>query len=186
MNLSQALDAALRARYMPREIKRPITHRQGLTARLNALERLFPTKQAMAKAIGIPERTLRDIRSGRTKGSKTNLRKIEAAQLRLVTLPKLRTNLANKTIPNSVTVKAVIVWNGYKNAARGGHRSTTLGGMQGVMRRVIRLWEAAGPDVAADAFQRGAAYVERLPNAPDEPGFKAEGDDVTITFPWSD
>lgn len=186
MNLSQALDAALRARYMPREIKRPITHRQGLTARLNALERLFPTKKAMAKAIGIPERTLRDIRSGRTKGSPANLRKIEGSHNRLITLPKTAANLKNKPAPNSVTVKAVIVWNGYKNAGSGGHRSTTLGGMQGVMRRVIRLWQAAGPDVAADAFQRGAAYVENLPNTPDEPGFQAEGDDVTITFPWSD
>lgn len=171
---------------MPREIKRPITHRQGLTARLNALERLFPTKRAMAKALGIPERTLRDIRSGRTRGSAANLRKIEGAHNRLITLPKTRANLKNKTVPNSVKVTGIINWNGYKNRAKNGHRSTTLGGMAGVMRNVIRIWAAAGPEAAADAFQRGAAEVENLPNTEDEPGLQVEGDDVDISFPWSD
>jgi hypothetical protein len=175
-DLSEALDGLLRDRYMGREIRRPITHRQGLTARLNALGKQFPTKKAMAAALGIPERTLRDIRSGRTGGSKANLRKIEGAHNRLVTLPRMRKLLKTLPPPNSVTVTAEINWNGYKN--RQEHRSTTLGGMRAVMAKVIRAWATAGPQAAAQTFEAGAAQVHNTPS------IKFEGDDVDISIPW--
>jgi hypothetical protein len=176
---------------MPREIKSPITTQRGLNARMNALDRYFTHKgdrkgqstTRMAAALGVSPVTLRRWKKGT---QAPNLRKIEGLHNRLITLPKTRANLKNKTVPNSVKVTGIIVWNGYKNQAKNGHRSTTLGGMQGVMRRVIRLWASAGPDVAADVFQRGAADVENLPNTDDDPGFQVEGDDVDISFPWSD
>src|SRR4051812_46128687 len=175
-NLPDALDAALRARYMPTEIRRPITHRQGLTARLNAIQKQFPTQKALAAAIGIGPQALRRYRAGTQKPSAATLRKIEGAHNRLVTLPKTRKRLASLPAPNSVTVTAVINWNGYKN--RQEHRSTTLGGMRGVMARVIKAWAAAGPDAAAQVFERGAAAVHNTPSV------KFEGDDVDVSIPW--
>lgn len=191
MNLAKALDAALRARYMPREVKSPITTPRGLKARMNALEAHFTRKgdrkgaatKRVAAALGITPRTWQRWRDGTRP---PNLLKIAGAHNRLITLPKTRANLKNKPVPHSVKVTGIIRWNGYTNQAKNGHRSTTLGGMQGVMTRVIRVWAAAGPEAAADAFQRGAADVERLPNTEAEPGFQVEGEDCDISFPWSD
>lgn len=182
MNLPEALDAALTARYMTGEVKRPVTHRQGLMARLNQLQKLYPSKQAMAKAVGIPERTLRDWRSGKTKPSAANARKLEGAHHRLIALPRLRKRINGKPIPNSVTVTADVDWNGYKN--RQSHRTVTLGAMRPVMARTIRAWATAGPQAAARVFQQGAATINNLPNSADRPGIQFEGDDVRLTFPW--
>lgn len=175
-SLPEALDAALRARYMPTELKRPVTHRQGLTARLNAIERQFPTKKAMAAALGVGPQALRRWRAGTQKPSTATQRKIERTYNRLVTLPKMRARLKSLPAPNSVTVSAEINWNGYKN--RQAHRSTTLGHMRGVMVRVIRAWAGAGPQAAAQAFEQGAAAVHNTPS------IKFEGDDVDVSIPW--
>lgn len=174
--LSEALDDALRARYMPRGLRRPVSHRQGLNAHLNALQKQFPTQKALAAALGVGPQAIRRWRAGTQKPSAAAQRKIEAAYVRQITLPEMRKRIKNMPVPNSVTVSAVINWNGYKN--RQEHRSTTLGGMRGVMARVIRAWAAAGPQAAADVFERGAAAVHKTPSV------KFEGDDVDVSIPW--
>jgi transcriptional regulator with XRE-family HTH domain len=188
--LPEALDRALRARYMPGEIRSPVDTRRGLTARLNALERSFTQQgdrkgaatKRVAAALGVTPRTLQRWRDGSRKPNAASLRKISGAHNRLVTLPKMRKRLKNLPPPNSVTVSAKIDWNGYKNRTE--QRTTTLGGMRGVMARVIRTWAAAGPEAAADALQRGAATVHNVPNSEDAPGIQFEGDDVDVDFPW--
>lgn len=176
MNLAEALDDVLRARYMGGELKRPVTHRQGLTARLNAIQRQFPTQKAMAAALGVSPRTLQRWRDGSRKPNGPSLRKVEGTHNRLVTLPRMRARLKSLPPPNSVTVTAIVNWNGYKN--RQERRSTTLGGMRTVMTKVIRVWATAGPDAAADTFERGAAALHNTPS------IKFEGDDVIVTIPW--
>jgi transcriptional regulator with XRE-family HTH domain len=175
-DLSEALDAALRARYTPRGLRRPVSHRQGLNAHLNALQKQFPTQKALAAALGVGPQAIRRWRAGTQKPSAATQRKIEAAYVRSVTQPEVRRRLKNLPPPNSVTVTAIINWNGYKN--RQEHRSTTLGGMRGVMARVIRAWATAGPQAAADTFERGAAAVHNTPSV------KFEGDDVDVSIPW--
>lgn len=184
MNLAEALDAALRDRYPVPQVRRPATHRQGLTARLNALEKLHARQgdrpgaagRRAAKAIGIAPDTWTRWKNGQRKPSAASLRKIEGAYARNVVLPKMRTRVNNLPVPNSVTVTAVINWNGYKNRQQ--HRSTTLGNMRTVMVHVIRAWANLGPDAAADAFERGAAENESVSY------IKFEGDDVEVRFPY--
>ena len=174
--LSEALDATLRARYMPRGLRSPITQQRGLNARLNALQKQFPTQRALAAALGVGPQAIRRWRAGTQKPSAAAQRKIEGAYNRNITLPAMRKRLKNLPPPNSVTVSATVNWNGYKNRVE--HRSVTFGGMRGVMVRVIRAWVAAGPQAAADAFERGAAAVEKVPS------IKFEGDDVDVFIPW--
>lgn len=183
-NIVNALDAALRARYMPKEIRRPITHRQGLTARLNALGRVFGTQKQVAAALGINERTLRNWKSGRTKISAKNLRKIEGTHNRLVSLPRMRANMASKPAPNSVNVTAIVTWNGYRNSKGGGQRTVTFSGVKAIMARVIRVWATAGPEASAAIFQRALSTLNHVPNSDDEPGITFDGDDVDVSIPW--
>lgn len=183
-DLSEALDAALRDRYMGGEIRSPATSRRGLTARLNALERQFTQKgdrkgaatKRVAAALGVSPRTIQRWRTGDRKPNGPSVRKVEGLHNRLVSLPRMRRRLKSLPPPNSVTVTAVINWNGYKN--RQEHRTTTLGGMRGVMARVIRAWAGAGPEAAAQVFERGAAQVHNTPSV------KFEGDDVDVSIPW--
>lgn len=191
MNLGEALDAALRARYRVPDIKRPATHRQGLLARMNALEKLFPggrkgsAARRAAEAAGIPARTWRDWRAGKTKPSARNLRKLEGAFARKIQLPAFRRALADKKLPASVTVTGTIRWTDSprKNYNATPHRTTTLVNMRGAMRGVIRAWAMAGPEAAAEAFERGASAVYQVPNDDDgSPGIQIEGDRVEIDF----
>jgi DNA-binding transcriptional regulator YdaS (Cro superfamily) len=183
-NIIEALDAALRARYMPRAIRSAITTTRGLNARLNALQKQFPTQKALAAHLGIGPQAIRRWKAGTQKPSAATLRKIEGAHNRLVSLPEMRRRLKALPPPNSVVVAAQVNWNGYKNQARDGQRSVTLGGMKGVMVRTIRAWATAGPEAAADVFQRGTATVHNIPNSDDAPGIQFEGDDVTVSIPW--
>jgi hypothetical protein len=179
--LPEALDATLRARYMGGEIRRPITHKQGLTARMNALERHFTQKgdrrgaatKRVAAYLGITPRTWQRWRDG---SRKANLPKVEGAVNRLITLPRMRARLKSLPPPNSVTVDAVVIWNGYKNRTE--QRSVTLGSMRPVMARVIRVWATAGPQAAAQLFERGAAAEHNVPS------IVFGGDDVTVSIPW--
>lgn len=178
-----ALDEALRARYMPREIRRPITHRQGLKARLNGLQKVYGTAAKLAAALGVNPRTIRKWRSGETKVSAANLRKIERNHNRLISLPRMRDRLKNSPPPNSVQVSAIVNWNGYISSRNRGQRTVILGGMRAVMARTIRTWATAGPEAAAAVFQRGAATVNHVPNT-DVPGIQFQGEDVTVSIPW--
>lgn len=177
-NLAEALDDVLRDRYMGGEIKRPITHRQGLTARLNALQKQYPTQKAMAAALGVGPQAIRRWRAGTQKPGLAARRKIEGTLNRLVTLPRMRARLKSLPPPNSVTVTAIVNWNGYKNRTADGARSVTLGGMRSVMAKVIRAWATAGPEAAAVVFERGAAAVHNTPS------IVFEGDDVDVSIPW--
>lgn len=190
-NLGEALDAALRARYRVVDIKTPATQRRGLVARMNALEKLFPggrkgaSARRAAEAAGIPARTWRDWRAGKTKPSARNLRKLEGAFARKITLPAFRRALADKKLPSSVTVTGTIRWTDSprKNYNATPHRTTTLVNMRGAMRGVIRAWATAGPEAAAEAFERGASAVYQVPNDDDgSPGIQIEGDRVEIEF----
>jgi hypothetical protein len=181
-NLPQALDALLRARYTPREIKSPVTSKRGLSARLNALEKLFGTKEATAKAMGVSARRIRGWRAGESKPRADSLGKLEALYKKMIMGPKLRKRLKSLPLPNSVSVKADVKWAGYHNPIA--RREVTLGGMRNVMAGTIRAWWLDGPEAAADAFQRGAATIHNVANSDDEPGIVFEGDDVIISIPW--
>lgn len=187
-DLAGALDTALRARYpQTADIRRPVTHRQGLTARMNALEKLFTVKgdrkgaaaRRAAEAAGIKLRTWQKWRKGDAKPNASNARKLEGAYVRKVQLPRFRRRVNSQAAPNRVTVTAIIRWSSSpgKNYNRTRQRTTTLDGMRGVMVRVIRAWATAGPAAAAQVFETGAAEVYRT----DEIAF--EGDHVIVEFP---
>lgn len=186
-DLAEALDQALRDRYPMPEVKRPVTHRQGLTARMNQLEKQFQQpgdrKGAAgvraAKAAGVSSRTWQKWRAGVQKPGAVLQRKLEGAYARFVQQPKFRRKVNSQAPPNLVKVAATIKWSSSprKNYNKQAHRSTTLEGMRGVMVGVIRAWATAGPEAAADSLERGAASVYRS----DEIRF--EGDNVEIEFP---
>lgn len=189
-DLAGALDQLLTARYLVGEPKRPATHRQGLTARMNGIEREFTTKggrkgaeaRRAAEAAGISLRQWQRWRTGAVKPTPASLRKLEAAFTRLVTLPRLRKRLKTKPVPDRIKVTATIKWitSSRKQYNRTKHRTTTLVGMRPTMRATIRAWAMAGPEAAADVFERGAAEE----HGADEINF--EGDNVELEIPDDD
>jgi hypothetical protein len=181
-NLAQALDAMLRARYMPKEIRSPLDSKRGYVARLNRLEKLLGTKETTAKAVGVSSRRIRAWRSGETKPRADSLRKLDELYKQLIQRPAAQKRLKAHPVPNSVQVTADVKWAGYYNPKP--RRTVILGGMQKVMAHVIRVWSREGATEAADAFQRGAATVNNVANSDDEPGILFEGDDVIVTIPW--
>jgi hypothetical protein len=140
-----------------------------------------------AEASGIPVRTWRDWRKGTHPPSARSQRKLEAAYVRQVTIPALKRAIKRKGAPNKVRVTGTIRWgtSPRKKYNATAHRTTTLEGLRAVMGAVIRAWVSAGPHAAADAFERGASDVYRVP--PDEdnggPGIQIEGNQVEIEFP---
>lgn len=190
--LPQALDTALRAYYKLPDMKRAVTHRQGLTARMNALERLHAGRKGdrtsaatrAAAAAGIPVRTWRDWKSGKSKGpiSPRNQRKLEGAYVRQVQLPAFQRVLRSKHFPKRIAVTAEVNWSGYYNRTR--RRTITLQdkaetkanpGRRPYMPDVVRVWIQAGPDAAAQTFQERVA-------ADNSAGFVAFEGDVEIEF----
>lgn len=186
--LPAALDRALRARYMPREVRSPITTARGLNARLNQMEKALTrdgdrkgaATRRIAAELGVTPRTIQRWRTGERTPNGPSRRRIEAQHNRLVTLPQTRKRLRNLPPPNEVHVSARVIWAGYEN--RTPYRTVKLHGMRTVMARTIRVWASAGPEAAADAFQRGTATVHNVANTPDEAGVLFK-DDVTIDFP---
>lgn len=186
-DLAEALDQALTERYPIPEVKRPVTHRQGLTARMNQIEKQFQQpgdrKGAAgvraAKAAGISPRTWQKWRAAVQKPGAALQRKLEGAYARFVQHPKMKARVNAAGAPNRVKVTATIKWTDSprKNYNKQAHRTTTLEGMRAVMVGVIRAWATAGPEAAADALQRGAASVYRA----DEIQF--QGNRVEIEFP---
>lgn len=191
-DLGEALDGALRAYYRVAEVKTPVTQRRGLLARMNQLEKLHqregePANRAAARAAasaGISDRTWRDWRSGTHPPSARSIRKLEAAYARQVTVPALRRAVKRKGAPNKATVSAEIWWTDSDKKNNGDQRTVKLTGLRRVMAPVIRAWGAAGPEAAADAFERACASVYRVPdNADGTPGIQFKGDDVITEFP---
>ncbi|MFJ2307668.1 hypothetical protein [Streptomyces sp. NPDC087787] len=182
MDLAQALDAALRDRYRVAEVKSPVTSQRGLQARMNQIEKALETPAAAARAAGVSRGTWRRWRNGKQAPSAASLRQIEHAHVNLVILPAFRADLKRRPTPKSVTVTATIKWSKstgpqYNKTA---HRTTTLTGMQKVMKRVIRAWAMAGPEAAAEILQRGASDVYQVEDDGDRPGIEFEGDRVEI------
>lgn len=189
-DVSEALDAALSARYPRQEVKSPAASRRGLTARMNQLEKLFTRKgdrpgaarTRAAAAAGIPARTWRDWLSGRHKPGAKNLGKLQDAYHNLITLPKLRRKVTPASVPSAVNVRADVRWNGYLN--RQPYRQVKFRyHVQTVMVATIRAWAREGPEAAAAAFQHGLAVAENLPSTEDAPGILFEGNRVEIDFP---
>lgn len=161
---------------------------------MNQLEKLHARKgdkpgQAAtraAEASGIPARTWRDWRKGTHPPSAANARKLEGAYTRQVTIPAYRKSAEAKGAPGKVNVTAVYQWSSSDNKQSTKNRTVKMTGMRAVMRAVIRAWIAAGPEAAADAFQRGASDVYRVRDTEDDPpkpGIQMLGDDVHIEFP---
>lgn len=198
-DLAAALDAALRARYRVAEVRTPISQRRGLLGRMNQLEKLHSRKgdrpgQAAtraAEASGIPARTWQYWRSGTRKPSAAGARKLEGAYTRQITIPAYRKSVQEekekgKGAPNKVDVTGVIRWTDSprKNYNATPQRTVKLTGLRATMRAVIRAWIAAGPEAAADVFQRGISQVYKVTDDEDgTPGIKVEGNEVIIEFP---
>lgn len=195
-DLAGALDAALRARYRVSEVKTPVTQRRGLLARMNQLEKLHqrkgePANRAAARAAesaGIPIRTWRDWRKGTHPPSARGQRRLERAYVEQITLPAYRKSAKEKGAPSKVNVRAEVWWTDSDKKNNGKQRTVKLTGMKAVMAAVIRAWIAAGPEAAADAFERGTAQVYRVPDNVDAdgnrtPGIQFKGDEVEIEFP---
>jgi len=186
-DLSEALDDALTARYRPHEIKSPADTRRGLLARMNQLEKLHTRPgdrpgaagRRAAQSAGIYPDTWTKWRNQKRQPSTASLRRLEAAYTRQITLPGFRRALRRKKIPKSVTVTATIRWTDSPRKMYNANpqRTTTLTGMRPAMILTIRAWTTAGPEAAAQAFERGAADVYKA----NEIAF--EGDDVAIEFP---
>jgi hypothetical protein len=191
-DLAEALDAALRGRFRVAEVKTPVTQRRGLLARMNQLEKLHSRKgdkpgQAAtraAEAAGIPVRTWRDWRKGTHPPGPKNQRKLERAYVDQITLPAYRKSAKEKGAPSKVNVTAEVWWTDSDKKNNGEYRRVKLTGMKAAMAAVIRAWIAAGPEAAADAFERGCAAVYRVPaNEDGTPGIQFQGNRVEIEFP---
>lgn len=172
----EALGAALAARYKVSEVKRPATHRQGLTARMNALVKVNngDYKRAAASA-GIPERTWRDWRAGTHPPSARSLRRLEAAYGRQIVRPAVDRAMAKGKGIKEIHVKADVVCDPgpsgsrYKNATV--HRwfraeKTDTG-------RVVSAWITLGNEAAAQAHE--AAVFEEYRQT-----FAFEGNNVEV------
>ena len=191
-DLAAALDAALRARYKVAEVRTPATQRRGLLARMKRLEKLHTRKgdkpgQAATRAAesaGIPARTWRDWRKGTHPPSARSQRRLERAYVEQITLPAYLKSAKEKGAPNKVNVTAEVWWTDSDKKNNGAHRRVKLTGMEAVMEAVIRAWIAAGPEAAADVFERGCAAVYRVPQNEDgTPGIQFQGNRVEIEFP---
>lgn len=192
-DLPEALDTALRARYRMPDVKLSVSHRGGLKARMNALERLHTHKgdrkgqgaTRAAQSAGISPRAWRDWKSGKVRmPALRSQRKLEGAYVRQVQLPAFRKALKDKKVPGAVQVTATIKWSyaSAKQYNRNAHRTTTLTGMRPAIAATIRAWAMAGPDAAADAFQRGAADAYSVGDDDGRPGIEFEGDQVEVDF----
>jgi hypothetical protein len=191
-DLPEALDAALRARYRITEVRTPITQRRGLLARMNQLEKLHTRPgdrpgsagRRAAIAAGLPPDQWTRWKKGQRAPSAASARKLEGAYNRQITLPAFRKKTQEKKAPNKVTVTAEIWWTDSDKKNNGDQRTVKLTGMRTAMIATIRAWIAAGPEAAAEAFQRGTARVYRVPDNDDgTPGIQFLGSSVSIEFP---
>lgn len=190
MEIVEALDTALKARYGWSEPLRPSTHRQGLKARMGRIQKATGgNRRAAAKAAGIPYSTWGDWQTGRRSPSPRNLRKLEAAFSRIVMAPAIAAKLAVKGYPAEIHITAVVVGDPegrrYINGQEQGvskreaatftekpeYRTFRADGIS--TKAVVSAWLHYGPGQAADTLgqELEAAYGTEF-------GF--EGDRVTV------
>lgn len=190
-----ALDEAMHGRYRlgraAAEPKRPISHRHGLTARMNRIQAAVGgDRKAAAQAAGIPYSTWNHLFSGKRSASAANTRKLELAFARIVTLPAIAAKVKTKGYPVHYVVSAVTVadpgtadrkGSRYINGQRGGPANEQgwrpvkwkLG--RNNSRDVVTAWLGHGAEAAAQAF------VDRIRQEyRSEFGF--EGDNVTVVL----
>ena len=163
---------------------------------MNRLEKLHTRKgdkpgQAAtraAAAAGIPIRTWRDWRKGTHPPGPRNQRKLERAYTAQIILPAYRKSAQQKGTPSNVNVTAKIWWTDSDKKNNGDQRTVKFKGIKPVMAAVIRAWIAAGPEAAADAFERGVAGEHSVPDNVAEDGTRTsgvqfKGTDVKVEFP---
>lgn len=179
-NLPEALDAALRAYYPLGGVKSPVTSPRGLAARMTALERVYGSKVAAARAAGIGRSTWGAWQT--TKGSHrppsaANARKLEAAYESLLRQVKVRGARA-RSAPTKASITATVVADprSSRYVNRTPHR--TFNADRGPnLQGMVNAWADGAPpgEVAAELMQAIADVY-------DGTMFAFEGDDVSVTL----
>ena len=183
MNLADALDRALAARYPWGEPKSPATSWRGLHARMGRLERALAVKgertsasrARAARAAGIGPSTWDFWRAKKRHPSAASLRKLEGAFARLVAAPHLAAAIERKPLPRGMNIKAVVNWgnsagskyvggenpNGTPKNLNRAHRMVKLRDPRDFsMRDVMTAWANFGGEAAAQALE--ASVKRRL------------------------
>jgi hypothetical protein len=122
---------------------------------------------------------------GQRSPSAASLRKLEGAYNRQITLPAFRKAIRTRKLPSKVDVTAVYLWSGSTNHQSDKNRTVKFTGMRPTMRGVVQAWVAAGPEAAAQAFERGVSALHGVPDTnddPPQPGIRIQGDHVAVTF----
>lgn len=185
-----ALDAAMHGRYglsvAASEPKRPVTHRQGLTARMNRIAKAVGgNRRDAAREAGIPYSTWGHLLSGKRSANAVNSRKVELAFSRLVTAPAIAAKVKKEKYPVHYIVGAVTVGdpkgkryiNGKKDGPSNaqGWREVKWKLNRRNSKDVVMAWFGHGGDAAAQKF---VDCIRREYGT--EFGF--EGDDVEVTL----
>lgn len=175
----EALGEALGKRYkVPEGIRRPGTHRQGLTARIRQLEKLHGgSAPAAAASAGIPIRTWRDWKNGTHPPSPRGLRRLEGAYTRQILVPAAAKALAAVKPPKEIHVKATIVVDPGKGRSNYINRTPFrwFRAEKIDTQRVITGWLTAGSEGAAGAYE-GAVYSQYRSQ------FAFEGNNVEVSI----
>lgn len=153
--LKEALDAHYSVRGNARQIVRPITHRQGLTARMNALEKAYGSKKAAAQAAGLNPTSWTRWKAGQRGISAANSAKLEGAYASITRALQVEA----KGTPSAITVHAEVTFHGttaqgqatkYKNAQNSGpHASNAPAGSGYRPFRADQLTHDQRADIAA-------------------------------------
>lgn len=174
MIFTEALDAALSDWYRVAEVKRPATHRQGLTARMRALEKLHGGNGPRAAAsAGIAQRTWRDWKAGTHKPSAKGLRKVEGAYARQVIRPQALKVLANRKPPSAVYITADVVVDPKKRRYKNSTPHRTFRAEKITAGPVVQAWMNHGAEAAGQALEQAIQQQYGQP-------FAFEGDSVTL------
>lgn len=153
--LPEALDAQFSARFELPGLKRPATHRQGLTARMNALVKANGGEYRRAAAsAGIPERTWRDWRNGTHPPSARGLRKLETAYGRQILRPALAKLIAaGKFAVREIHVKATVVCDPKKGKYKNSQPYRWFRAEKIDTGKVVTAWINHGSEAAAQAYE---------------------------------
>jgi hypothetical protein len=151
VNLGEALDQALTAKYPARTITSPPHTSRGFQARIRALEKAEGGEKGAAQAVGVTVRTWRGWKTGR-KPSKRSLSALEAAH-ESVAARRAR-QAAQRAVKRSgdqvvVRASADFWWHGEEDYSRG-QRTVTFDPID--ISQVITHWIIDDKPGMADAF----------------------------------